>query len=284
MKFFTMLMLLGLVVFTTVSCSKVPSGNVGVKVYLLGKDKGVDHETVGVGRYYIGMNEELFVFPTYQQTKVFTHDKLEDSPTDESFTIQTIEGLSCNMDVGITFTIDPTKISELFQRYRKGVDEIKSIVLRNALRDALNSVSSKLPVESVYGEGKAEMLQTVEANVRESLKASGIIVEKVYLIGSIRLPANVVEALNSKIEATQRAQQRENELREAEAQAKKQVAEAEGKAKSMIAIATAEANANNLKQRTLTKELIEYEAIQRWDGKLPTVSGGAIPFLNLKIQ
>jgi regulator of protease activity HflC (stomatin/prohibitin superfamily) len=140
-----------------------------------------------------------------------------------------------------------------------------------------------MPVESVYGNGKNEMITKVEGIVRETLKPHGINVEKVYLVGSIRLPNNVVDALNAKIEATQRAQQRENELREAEAQAKKKIAEAEGQAKSMVAIAEAEAKANALKLRTLTAELIQYEAIQKWNGVLPTMTGtSAIPFINVK--
>lgn len=266
----------------TVACSKVPAGHVGVKVFLLGGSKGVDHEVLGVGRYWVGINEELYKFPVYQQTRTFTQAETDESPGDESFTVQTAEGMSCNMDIGATFTIDGAKVSTLFQKYRRGVDEIQSVVLKNTLRDALNSVVTTMPVESVYGTGKNEMIKQVENIVKETLKPHGINVEKVYLVGSIRLPSNVVGALNAKIEATQRAQQRENELREAEAQAKKQVAEAEGKAKSMIAIAEAEAKSNALKLRTLTKELIEYEAIQRWDGKLPTMTGGAIPFINLK--
>lgn len=276
------ILILGLLLLG-VACSKVPAGNVGVKVNLLGGNKGVDSEVVGVGRYWIGFNEELFVFPIFQQTKVYTADLREDSPTDESFTFQTVEGMNCNMDIGVTFNIDDAKVSKLFQKYRKGLDEIKTIVLRNAIRDAVNSVASKMPVESVYGAGKTEMILAVEAQTRETLSEYGIIIEKVYLVGGIRLPQNVVAALNSKIEATQRAQQRENELREAEAQAKKQVAEADGKAKSMLAIAEAEAKANLLKQRTLTAELIQYEAVQKWDGRLSTHSfGNAMPFINLK--
>jgi regulator of protease activity HflC (stomatin/prohibitin superfamily) len=275
------LILLGLLGLMSVACSKVPAGNVGVKVFLLGGNKGVDSEVLGVGRYWIGLNEELYIYPTFQQTRSYTKAATDDYG-DESFTFQTAEGMVCNMDLGVTFSIEHAKISTLFQKYRKGVEEIQSVVIKNAIRDSLVNITSRMPVESVYGEGKSEMINKVEEEVRNSLKGNGIIVEKVYLIGSVRLPENVVGALNSKIEATQRAQQRENELREAEAQAKKNVAEAEGKAKSMVAIAEAEAKANSLKVRTLTAELIQYEAVQRWDGKLPTMTGNSIPFINLK--
>lgn len=67
MKRFKLIMLVGLAMASLVSCSKVPSGHVGVKVYLLGGSKGVESEQLGVGRYWIGWNEELYLFPTFTQ-------------------------------------------------------------------------------------------------------------------------------------------------------------------------------------------------------------------------
>ena len=55
------------IIASLAACSKVPAGHVGVKVYLLGSSKGVDTEELGVGRYWIGINEELYLFPTYMQ-------------------------------------------------------------------------------------------------------------------------------------------------------------------------------------------------------------------------
>ena len=169
---------------TAIACSKVPAGHVGVKVYLLGGSKGVDHEVLGVGRYWVGFNEELYQFPVFQQTRTYTAKNTDDSPGDESFTIQTVEGMSCNMDLGVTFTIDAAKVSTLFQRYRRGVEEIQTVVIKNALRDAVNSVASSMPVEAVYGAGKTEMIANVERDVRNLLKDTGINVEKVYLLVS----------------------------------------------------------------------------------------------------
>jgi hypothetical protein len=45
---------------------------VGVKCYLLGKSKGVDAEALGVGRYYIGFQQELYLYPTFVQQYAFT--------------------------------------------------------------------------------------------------------------------------------------------------------------------------------------------------------------------
>jgi regulator of protease activity HflC (stomatin/prohibitin superfamily) len=281
-KFLKIGLLLSMLVFG-VACSKVTAGNVGIKVNLLGAEKGVSQEVLGPGRYWLGMNEELYVFPTFQQNYTWTASLTEGNSTDESLTFQTKEGMVVNVDIGISYSVDSEKVATLFQKYRKGVDELTDVVLRNAVRDSLNEFGATLSVEEVYSTKKAELMAKVQEKVATEFKPIGINIENLFLIGSMRLPTNVIAALNSKIEATQKAQQRENELRESEAEAKKVVAQAEGESKATLLRAEAEAKANKLKLATLTRELIQYEAIQRWDGKLPQVNGsGTMPMINLK--
>ena len=83
------------VIFGLNSCSNVPVGNVGIVVHRLGGSKGVDSEEVSTGRIWLGWDDELFIFPTFSQTQVWTKDRLEGSPNDDSMTFQTIEGYIC---------------------------------------------------------------------------------------------------------------------------------------------------------------------------------------------
>jgi regulator of protease activity HflC (stomatin/prohibitin superfamily) len=89
----------------------------------------------------------------------------------------------------------------------------------------------------------------------------------------------VVSAINAKIEATQRAQQRENEVREARAESAKLIAQSEGDAESVRIKARAEAEANQVRAGALSPTLIQYEAVMRWNGVLPSVVGapGMLP-------
>jgi regulator of protease activity HflC (stomatin/prohibitin superfamily) len=264
------------------ACSKVPAGNVGVKVYLLGTSKGVDTEQLSPGRYWIGINEELFLFPTFTQNYVWTKDITEASPSDESITFQTREGLSVNTDVGVSYSVDPAKASVIFQKYRKGVEEITRVYLRNMVRDAFVTLSSSEPIETVYGVGKAKLVENVLKHVRAQVQDIGIIVEGIYLIGDLRLPPTVITAINAKIEATQKAQQRENEVRQAEAEAKKKVEEAKGQAASILEVANAQAQANKTIAASLTEELVKYKSIEKWDGVLPKFTGGPIPLVQIE--
>lgn len=254
--------------FALNSCSKVPAGYRGVIVNLYGSDKGVAEQPVGVGRYFLGWNKELYLFPTFLQNYTWT----QNSVNDESITMQTSEGLSINTDAGITYNIQPENVVKVFQKYRLGIDEITNTFLRNMVRDAMNKVSSTMTVEDIYGARKEDFITQVNTIVKQEAENDGIDVDKIYLIGSFRLPETVVQSINAKIQATQNAMKVENEVATAKAEAQKIIVEAQ-----------ARAEANKIVSQSLTPELVQYNAIMRWDGKLPSVTGnGAIPMINLE--
>lgn len=264
--------------------SKVPAGYVGIKVNLLGSSKGVDSEELGPGRYWIGMNEDLFLFPTFAQNQVWTKDQAEGSPNDDSMTFQTVEGLSVNTDIGITYSINPAKVTQVFQKYRKGVDEITGIYLRNMVRDALVTEASSKPIESVYGVGKSDLIKAVEKIVKSQTTELGIIVERIYWIGELRLPRTVVASINAKIGATQMAAQRQNEVAQSRSEADKVIEQARGEAQSKLAIAKAEAEAMTIKGNALKQnpELVQLNAVEKWNGVLPVYQlAGTMPFINI---
>ena len=263
-----------LILVLLASCSKVPSGFVGIKVFQLGGKKGVDTETLGPGKYWVGMNEDLFLFPLFKQTYPFTASAHEGSPNDESFSFQIAEGMAVNCDVGVTIHLEREKVATIFQTYQKGIDSIIHEFLRNEIRSAFNDVGASYKLESAYGAGKSKLLKEVADIVKAKMAPQGIIVEDLYLLGDFRLPKAVVDSLNAKIAAIQKAEQREYELREATAESKKKVAIAEGDAK-----------ANQVRMLTINDQLIKYEqilnerkAIDKWDGHTPTYTTG-IPFM-----
>lgn len=266
------------------ACSKVPSGNVGIKVNLLGGNKGVDVEELSPGRYYIGMNEELHLFPTFTQTYTWTKECVDGDCGNEEIGFQTVEGLAVKADVGISYAIDPNKAAFIFQKYRKGLDEITDLYLRNMVRDSLVKNASSMTVETVYGVGKAALIDKVQADVAAQVKDLGLNIEKVYWVGELRLPQEVTASINAKIGATQKAQQRENEVAQAKAEALKVIEEAKGKAESQLVQARAEAQAIELRGQALKNnpDLIQLNAIEKWDGVLPQVSGTATPFVQLQ--
>src|SRR3546814_17605029 len=85
----------------------------------------------------------------------------------ERLSFQAVEGLSVAAVGGLSDHIDPKKVSLVVQKYRKGIEEITDIYLRNMVRDALVKRASTLGIESVYGSGKAALIEAVQKDVTD---------------------------------------------------------------------------------------------------------------------
>lgn len=257
-------------------------GYVGVKVNLFGDTKGIDTKEMTVGMHLVPPWKSVYRFPIFEQNHMWEGKN--------SFQFQTKDGMAVMAEVGITYRIRPDAVHDIFARYRRGVEEITDTFLRNYCRDAINKAASRYTVAQLYGSEKEHFFADIEQYVHNTLKEIGIEVSRIYLIDRFHFPPSVIEALNKKIEAMQRAEQRENELREAEAEARKQVAASKGRSESYLVEATAKADAvlieaksraeaNKLISDSITEYLLVDKAIQQWDGQLPRYFGGPSPAL-----
>jgi regulator of protease activity HflC (stomatin/prohibitin superfamily) len=265
------------------SCSTVPAGNVGIKFHLLGSDKGVDYDVLSPGRYWIGINEKLYLFPTQHQTMIWTDDEREGSPNDEHFDFQSKKGLQLKGNFALEYHMRPDDVPYIFETYKKGADEVSRIILRNVMRDAINKSASYFTAAEIFGEKKMEFMDSVTVNVKRLAASKRFVIDNVYLLGNIVPPRSVVDALNAKVKAREIAQQKQNELVQVQADAAKAVAKARGDSLSAVVRAAGKAKANKLLNASLTPNLIKYYQVERWDGVLPKVNGsGMIPIVDMK--
>lgn len=285
MKRFKHLLILLMIVMSTglfQSCTKVPAGNVGIKFYLFGNDKGLDYDVLKPGRYWIGYNKELFLFPTFRQTQIWTSDKREGSQNDDDFNFQSTKGLKLSASVSIEYHVTPLNVPLIFETYKTGLDEVTNKVLRNALRNAFNMASSTRTAEEMFGAGKIAFMNAVDSIAKVEAVERGITIDDIFLIGNIVVPNAITGALNAKIKATQDAQRVENELRTTEAEAAKVVVAAQGKAQAVLLAAEAKAQANNMINASITTKLIDYERTMRWNGVVSQVTGGGTPIIDMR--
>ena len=186
---------------------------------------------------------------------------------------QTREGLSTTVDMGLKYHLDPNRISEIFQTYRKGVDEITDVDVRNIVRNAMNRIASQYFIRDIYGAKKVEFLDAVIAEVKAKTEENGIIVEELFIVGSFFLPSEVYASINATQKAEQDALMRNNEIQSSIAQAQKDIEEARGDAEAVRLRAEAEANANREIAASISPVLIDYYRVQAWNGELPQVTG-----------
>jgi regulator of protease activity HflC (stomatin/prohibitin superfamily) len=281
-RHFRLLALVAIVLVGAAGCTKVEPGYVGIKVKLYGRQRGVQDYPIVTGRvWYNPWTEEIYQFPTFLQNVVWTRSLNEGSPSDESITFNSREGAIINADVGLSYSFDGNKVPELFVEFRQPAEVITNIYIRNKVRDALNRESSRMSVTDIYGVKKQDLLNAVKADLEEELGHKGIHFDTVSFTSGLRVPPQVEESINSAIEATQRAVEAQNKVAQSTAEAQQRIAEANGIAQSTMIKAKAQADANQLLNASLTPMLIQYEALQKWNGTLPEVTTGAVPFINV---
>lgn len=252
-------------------CSNVEAGYAGVEVSKYGDERGVKNNVLGPGRYWSGWNTKIYTFPTFSQSDTYAEN--------QAVNFQSKDGTSIAADFGVTFAIKRENVATVFEKYRRGVDEISDIYLRNMVRDALNDAASARTDNQLMDQ-KGLFMAEVNKDVIARAAASGITVEGVSNIGEFRWPAQIKLAMTAKQSAVQDATRVENELRKTIAEGKKSVAKAEAE----VGVAKADALAIALRGEALSRNpsVLQQKAIEKWNGVLPTVTGAATPFVNLK--
>lgn len=104
-------------------------------------------------------------------------------------------------------------------------------------------------------------------------------------VGNINFSDAYNKAIEEKAKAKIAAEEAEYKGKEkkikAEAEAEEKRIKAQGEADATKIKAEAEAEANKKISESLTPELLERKKIEKWDGKLPTVTGGSTPMLDI---
>lgn len=265
------------IAFLSSSCTRIDAGHVGIKVNLYGDDKGVQDVTEVTGMvWYNPITTKIYEFPTFIQHKVWTLDSQEDSPNNEEFTVTTKDGLSLSFDVGLDYMVKPDKVTEIFKKYRKELKKISNEFIRTLIRNGYNNTASTFTAEDIVSR-RADYENLVRNEIMTHMDSAGFIVSQMSIIGKIRLPETLEEAINSKIRAVQEAIKAENEKQRVIAEAQKAIEEAKGYAQAKKIKADADAYEYNVKKQALTPLIIQQQFIEKWDGKLPVY--GEVPKL-----
>lgn len=261
-------------------CAKVEPGYVGIKVNQYGSQRGVEDFPIRTGGvWYNPFTEDVYKFPTFIQSVVWTADTTEFSPGDESITFNSVEGATINADIALSYGFVPEKVPRIFVEFRQDAETLTTVYIRSQVRDAFSRTASKMKVMDIFGEKKQELLQAVKDDLNGHLGPKGFYFDMVSFVGALRVDENVRASISAVIEATQRAIEAENKVRQAEAEAQQRIATAEGEAQSILKVAEAQAEANKLVAGSVTPTLIQWQSVQKWNGVTPQVTGGGVPFI-----
>lgn len=177
-------------------------------------------------------------------------------------------------DVIVTYQVLPEKSAWIYAN----VSDSKNLIGEELVASAIKAAMVELAPGEVTNRTKIEPL--VQQKLTQSLTqkyGEGVVFVNKVVINDMDFEEAYNAAIQQKSIAQQNAdkQKIENAAAIARAEADKQVAitNAEAEAQKTAIKAEAQAQANKKIAESLSDTLIEYQKIQKWDGKLPTVTG-----------
>jgi hypothetical protein len=251
------------------SVEKIDSGHKGLKINLVGNQRGVSSYQYKTGWVvYNTWTEQVLEFPTYQQ-----HIEYEDQG------VILKGGFSATIKPTFNYSLREDAIGDMFVNLRRDIKEVEQGWLKNAIIGAVNDVANTWEVDSIFNHRQSfESAIVLECNLRLS---------KWFNVSQLRTnivpPDALQESIIAKTKAIQQAEASEQQAIAAFSEGRRKVAVARADSAETVINANASALAIKIKQTQLTPMYIEYLKAQAWDGVLPTtIAGGSGTFLNIK--
>jgi len=261
------------------SFTYVNPGYVGIVIHRAGG--GVDKTPLGPGLHFRNpLTTGIEEYPVYMQTLILAKGSNDGSRYNDEINVNSKEGQPVSLDVSMSFELDPDKAPNLYSTFRRDIEAIQHGYVKQAIRQALQEVIGNEEIAAVIGPKKAEAVNQTQQLLSQRLTQYGIVVKQ-FTINELRAPQAVIEAINQKNVMQQQALTAQNELQKNQFQAQGDSIKAAGQAKAILAVAEAQSKANELLSRSVTANLVQYEMAKKWDGKMPQVSSGTMPLLQI---
>lgn len=280
MKKVLLLLMLAITSISTTGCfDRVVPGEAGIMVYNWGNDKGLDIEPLAVGGvWYNPFSQSVYKFPVTQQN--YTWDIY--GGDDESFIVNSTEGAQLGFDVAVALRFEEEQVPALFARFRRSPTEIINNHVRPLIERQFTERASVMTATDIVGPKKSDLIRAAQDSVKLELQTDGILIDFITITGEIRVDETVQTSINAVLAAAQAGIEARNNIVRANAEATQRIESARGDSASLVISAQGQAEANRLIAQSLTPTLLEYHQVNQWNGQLPEVTGGAVPFINVR--
>ena len=190
-------------------------------------------------------------------------------------------------DLQIVSTVVSIQFSlgEVSNLYQKIGDEklVTHILLKPAVEESVKAVTAQYTAEELIKkrpEVKIKIGDTITAFLEKTLDGKGLNLQSLPVANVAITEFDFSDEFNRSIEMKVRAEQ---QALQAKNEKIKKITDAEAIAEKIKIESIATANAIRREARALKENphLIEYKRMEKWDGKLPSVTGGVIPMFDI---
>ena len=207
-----------------------------------------------------------FKIPLIQSVKKFDikTQKDEVDATAASKDLQTVSA-----KVAVNYHLEQGSAPRIFQEV--GTDYVNRI-LSPAIQESVKASTAQYTAEELIT--KRELVrESIKVLLISKMEHRGIIIEDV-LITNFDFSPSFNQAIENKVTMEQNALAAKNKLQQIEFEAQQRITQAKG-----------EAEAIKIQVDAITRQggrdYVQLQAIQKWNGNLPQVTGGNIPFINI---
>ena len=264
LKVASVLILASYIAYSTVRC--VPVGHMGV-VKILGE---VQHEKTLKEGLHIVMPAVTDVISMSLKLNKFSEDTSASSKD-----LQVVTTV-----VSVQFSL--SDVSNLLQRIGE-LHLITDIVLKPSIEESVKAVTAQYTAEQLITkrpEVKDKIVEAIKFFLDETLERKGLSKTSLQIANVAITDFDFSDEFNKSIETKVRAEQ---EALQAKNEKEKRITDAEAVAEQIRIESIAKANAilREAKALRTNPHLIEWKRMEKWDGVLPRVTGGAIPMFDV---
>ena len=170
-----------------------------------------------------------------------------------------------NIVINVNYQIDNTKAVSLYKNVGNNYEDV---VITPAIQESVRSIISQYTAEELVTK-RSEIANAINDNLNQKLNSYGINVLSTA-IKNFDFSAEYNAAIEKKAVAEQNVLTAQQELEKTKIDAEAKKVKAQG-----------DADANMVLEKTLTKDVLLQQFIEKWDGKLSTVSGNENGFINI---
>lgn len=254
------------------ACSVVSPQEVGIKVSKAGGERGVSNVSVVNGYVtYFPPTTSIVTYPrTVQGVK---WDSSEGNGGEINF--RSNGGVRVSAPVAMNFQVIPDRAPEIYSKFGRNLDLTINRNLKQIVQDSMNRIGSQYTPSDLVGQGSVAFEDKVKELISKEYEKIGFQLVTFSLPEGVHPPKSISETIDATQRAKQDALRVENELASTKAEAQKVIAKAQGEAQAAILRAEGQAKANRILAQSVTPQLVDYQKVQKWDGKNPTTVLGS---------
>lgn len=172
-------------------------------------------------------------------------------------------------DMVINYRIAGEQASHMYKEF--GLD-LENKILLPAANEAFKAVTAHYTSEELVTK-RGEVSKTIHETLQDKVAKYGLTVSEISLV-NFGFSPEYQKAIEQKVISTQATLKADQDLQRIKIEAQQAIAKAEGEAKAIAIQAQAI-------QTQGGAQYVQLKAIEKWDGNLPNVMSGTVPFINV---